>query len=195
MVRVDFDQPTYLRAANGLAIVSYRLNHLLPGDEFETAQSMEPVVINRTYRGAAVAAMPVQEDEQVEHKEIRGELIPYESESHAQSDEAEKAIELNFGGIKGKSATGRFGGSGFAPYRFNKKNGKSFFVRVGKHLIWGIELAPELRRLGVVEGQTISITFMGKQPVMVLKEKMINGKPDSDWVSTHKNLWKVVVLD
>ena len=193
MIHVDFDQPTYLRATRGLAILSPRSQHLLPGDdEFaQTEQPLEPVVINRLYSGKATA------QSEAPSEEIRGELIPFERhESDEQtSDSAEHGIELNFGGVKGKSVSGLYGGSGYAPYRFNKKNGKSFFLRVGEHLIWGVELAPELRRSGAEKGvSTISVTFMGKQPVTVLKKESTNGVTSEEWVQTHKNLWEVTKL-
>lgn len=47
MIRVDFDKPTYLRASLGLAILSPRSQHLLPGADDEVAEpTLEPVVIN-----------------------------------------------------------------------------------------------------------------------------------------------------
>lgn len=190
MIRVDFDQPAYLRASKGLAILSQRLQHLLPAEDevIEAQQPAEPVIINRLYNGAKkeLAAQQPVEDEA-----IKGEFIPLERESDQQPDVSESGVELNFGGIKGKSVTGAYGGSGYAHYRFNKKNGKSFFLRVGKHLIWGVELAPELRRCGAVKGQEIQVTFLGKQEVMVLKEVIKDGKPEADWVTTHKNFWEV----
>lgn len=195
MIRVDFDQPAYLRASKGLAILSPRLNHLLPENDVvleSTAQS-EPVIINRLYNG--LSKVPAT-TEPAAAEEIKGEFIPFNREAEATSaPETEEGVELNFGGIKGKSATGLYGGSGHAHYRFNKKNGKSFFVRVGKHLIWGIELAPELRRSGAVKGQKISVTFMGKKPVTVLKAVNNNGHKDAEWVETHKNLWEVKVVN
>jgi hypothetical protein len=192
MIRVDFDQPAYLRASKGLAILSPRLQHLLPADDevVEPQTAAEPVIINRLYNGAK----KVLGEPQVMPDEIKGELIPYARDDEDEPLQSENGVELNFGGIKGKSATGVYGGSGYAHYRFNKKNGKSFFVRVGKHLIWGIELAPELRRSGAVKGQTISVKFMGKEPVKVLKPVIKDGKQDSDWFDTHKNLWEVKVV-
>lgn len=189
MIRIDFDQPSYLRASKGLAILSARMQHLLP-DETEHCQDnaiAEPLIINRLYSGLSSALPAVVEPHA--DSAIKGEFLPHIEESDPQNDAAETS-ELNFGGIKGKSVTGEYGGSGYAAYRFNKKYGKSFFVRVGKHLIWGIELAPELRRLGAVKGQEITITFLGKQPVTVLKEAM-NGQGEPEWINTHKNLWDV----
>lgn len=193
MIRVDFDQPAYLRASKGLAILSPRLHHLLPGDDvvIEDSTPAESVIINRLYNGAR----PILAQQTTDTcEEIKGELIPFIRADDEEPQQSEEGVELNFGGIKGKSATGVYGGSGYAHYRFKKKNGKSFFLRVGKHLIWGIELAPELRRSGAVKGQTISVTFMGKEPVKVLRTVDIDGKQDSDWFDTHKNLWEVKVV-
>lgn len=183
MIRVDFDQPAYLRASKGLAVLSSRLQHLLPeADEQYPAAPAEPVIINRLYNGSSVVKAPVGQPS--EDDSIKGEFIPLDSED---SD----GVELNFGGIEGESVTGAYGGSGYAPYRFNKKNSKSFFLRVGKHLIWGIELAQELRRSGAEKGQEIQVTFLGKKPVTVLKEVSRNGQKETEWVTTHKNLWEV----
>ncbi len=183
MIRVDFDQPAYLRASKGLAILSSRLQHLLPKvDEQYQATPAEPVIINRLFAGSSV--MKAHVDQSSEENSIKGEFIPLDRED---SD----GLELNFGGIEGKSVTGEYGGSGYAPYRFNKKNARSFFLRVGKHLIWGIELAQELRRSGAVKGQLIEVTFLGKKPVTVLKEVTTNGHKETEWVTTHKNLWQV----
>ncbi|MBA1265288.1 DNA primase (plasmid) [Pseudomonas aeruginosa] len=193
MIRVDFDKPTYLRASLGLAILSPRSQHLLPGADDEVAEpTLEPVVINRLFNGRAQVNTDAQTDAQ---SEIRGELIPFKPDDSDDQEiqSSEKGVELSFGGIAGKSVTGLYGGSGHAPYRFNKKNGPSFFLRVGEHLIWGVELAPEIRRSGAEKGvSTISVTFMGKQPVTVLKKANVkNGQPEDEWVNTHKNLWEV----
>jgi len=183
MIRVDFDKPTYLRASLGLAILSPRSQHLLPGADDEVA------VINRLFNGRA------QVNTDVQSEEIRGELIPFKPDDSDDQEiqSSEKGVELSFGGIAGKSVTGLYGGSGHAPYRFNKKNGPSFFLRVGEHLIWGVELAPEIRRSGAEKGvSTISVTFMGKEAVTVLRKANIkNGQLEDEWVPTHKNLWEV----
>lgn len=72
MIRVDFDKPTYLRASLGLAILSPRSQHLLPGADDEVAEpTLEPVVINRLFNGRA------QVNTDVQSEEIRGELIPF----------------------------------------------------------------------------------------------------------------------
>jgi len=190
MIRVDFDQPTYLRASQGLAILSPRSQHLLPGgnEQLGSEQPLMPVVINRLYNGKSRTAN--QEDT----NEIRGELIPFNEDrtEDLETQSSEQGVELNFGGVQGKSVTGLYGGSGHAPYRFNKQNGPSFFLRVGQHLIWGVELSPELRRSGAEKGvSTISVTFMGKQPVTVLKKTTKNGHTEEEWVQTHKNLWEI----
>jgi len=194
MIRIDFDQPSYLRASKGRAILSHRLQHLLPGDDEQLehdGKPLEPVVINRLYSGRNALA-PVE----TSNEAVKGELIPFDRELEDTSEqESSEGVELNFGGVEGKSVTGVYGGSGFAHYRFNKKNGKSFFVRVGKHIIWGIELAPQIRSACVNQGQTISITFLGKQPVTVLKTfANPDGSKREEWINTHKNLWKVEVV-
>lgn len=193
MIRIDFDKPSYLRASLGQAILSHRLQHLLPSaeDQIESdGEPLEPVVINRLYSGRnALVPMETSDDA------VKGEFIPLDrSAEDTRETGSSDGIELNFGGVEGKSVSGQYGGSGFAHYRFNKKNGKSFFVRVGKHIIWGVELASQMRSSGVIEGQTIVITFLGKQPVTVLKTfSNPDGTKREEWVNTHKNLWKVEV--
>jgi len=195
MIRVDFDQPAYLRASSGLAILSFRLQHLLPKQEqqLQDINVSEPVVINRLYNKPM--AKPEVSSDVIDDEKVRGEFIPFEKEESSLDEELpNEGIELNFGGIKGKSFAGTFGGSGHARYRFNKKNGNSYFVRIGKHIIWGIELAPEIRRSGVNRGEEIRITFMGKEPVTVLKDVKKGDRTEADWINTHKNLWKVEVV-
>ena len=191
MIRIDFDQPAYLRAIKGQAILSSRLQHLLPesDDQVGDAAVLKPVVINRMFNGAKQLTHLQPEAGEV----IKGEYIPFENEAKNETapKQSKGSVELSFSGVEGKSVTGPYGGSGYAHYRFNKKNGKSFFVRVGNHIIWGIELGPEIRRCGVERDQTIKITFMGKQEVTVLKEIDRNGKKEEEWLNTHKNLWKV----
>lgn len=199
MIRIDFEIPSYQRLAAGLAIVSSRLAHLLPEDEQhdETYRDIQPVVINRLHRGSTQVAT-------IQPVEIKGEFIPRDddssicdddaaSEIHAQKQHAD-AVEMSFQGVEGKSVTGLYGGSGFAPYRWNKKNGNSFFLRVGKHLIWGAELAAQLRRSGAQQGQNISVTFIGKSPVKVLRKIVVAGQQETEWVDTYKNSWEVRVI-
>lgn len=194
MIRVDFDQPAYLRASNGLAILSSRLQHLLPKQDIEsqTISASEPVIINRLYNGLKNDLVPACEA--MVDETVKGEFLPLDCDSASSDESSEQGVELSFGGIKGKSVSGQYGGSGFAHYRFNKNKGKSFFVRVGKHIIWGIDLAPEIRRCGVEKGQHIEVTFLGKEPVTVLKEIDVNGQKSSEWINTHKNLWQVTAV-
>ncbi|WP_137887520.1 DNA primase [Pseudomonas sp. 2FE] len=206
MVRVDFDVPSYLRLEKGLCIVSSRLAHKLPEPTapVEYNEPLEPVVINRLYnpRKAAVAVVPVEND----LDEIKGEFIPRDAESdhhelmpafdeaNDHNDSAEQATEISFQGVAGKSVTGAYAGSGFAPYRFSKKNGKSFYLRIGKHLIWGVELKSQLRNSGAEKGDVISVTFLGKKPVKVLKDITVDGNIEQDWVDTYRNSWEIKVV-
>lgn len=76
MIRVDFDQPAYLRASKGLAILSSRLQHLLPKvDEQYQATPAEPVIINRLFAGSSV--MKAHVDQSSEENSIKGEFIPW----------------------------------------------------------------------------------------------------------------------
>lgn len=206
MIRVDFDVPTYQRARNGLAIVSARLMHLLPEDQEPAADHAKPaerVVINRVFNPERYRiTQHAQETESSTDEDIRGEFIPLEilNDEPEESDSSEvehdelSSTEISFRGQKGKSVTGVYAGSGYAHYRFSKKNGRSFFLRIGKHLIWGIELNAALRRSGAQQGQKISVTFMGKTPLKVLKEVKHNGQAEQEWVDTHRNSWDIQVV-
>ncbi|MDV7213519.1 hypothetical protein [Azotobacter beijerinckii] len=105
-------------------------------------------------------------------------------------EKREKALEKVFDAPQ-ESVTGIYCGSGFAPYRFHKKNPKSFFLRIGKHLVWGIELHAALRQSGVRQGQEITLTFHGKTPVKVLKTKRVNGVVEQDWADALRNAWSI----
>lgn len=204
MVAVNLDHPTYLRAKKGLAVLSARLAHLMPEMEPEETAELEPVQINRMFRGKAHTATPhLLQDES--RSEIKGEFIPHDQAEDSSeqlevgphtdevgTDQGEET-ELSFHGQTGKTVTGVYAGSGHTNYRFNKKNGKSFFLRVGKHLIWGIELSAALRRSGAQKGQTITVEFKGKTPIKVLKTVNINGVEQDDWVDTHRNSWDIRV--
>lgn len=105
-------------------------------------------------------------------------------------EKREKALEKVFQAPQ-ESVTGTYCGSGFAPYRFHKKNPKSFFLRIGKHLVWGIELHAALRQSGVRQGQEITLTFHGKTPVKVLRPKRVNGVVEQDWADALRNAWSI----
>ena len=206
MIRVDFDVPSYLRLPQGLCIVSERLAHKLPEPETNETmhQALEPVVINKLYRPEG--RNQVASIENQEQGEIKGEFIPRESQPEHQEtasivesaeggdDHGARATEINFQGVAGKSVTGEYRGSGFAPYRFRKKNGNSFFLRIGEHLVWGIELSAQLRQSGARQGDVISLTFLGKTPVKVLKEVDVDGKKEQDWVDTYRNSWEIKIV-
>ena len=200
MVAVNLDRPTYLRAKEGLAVLSARLAHLMPEVDIEQKTGLEPVQINRLFRAHAPALTQAIPEEST--REIKGEFIPLDQaedspeqpENHNEIQDVEtEATELSFHGQAGKSVTGVYAGSGYNNYRFNKKNGKSYFLRVGKHLIWGIELGAALRRSGAQKGQTITVEFKGKTPIKVLKTVMVDGAAQDDWVDTYRNSWEITV--
>ncbi|SIR00943.1 hypothetical protein [Aquipseudomonas alcaligenes] len=204
MVAVNLDRPTYLRAKEGLAVLSARLTHLMPEVETEMKTELEPVQINRLFRAIPHTASPQTLTEESDSS-IKGEFIPLDQADDA-SDHQEHAdlsvesaadvndvTELSFHGQTGKTVTGIYAGSGYHHYRFNKKNGKSFFLRVGKHLIWGIELGAALRRSGAEKGQMITVEFKGKTPIKVLKTVVIDGVEQDDWVDTYRNSWEIRV--
>lgn len=206
MIRVDFDVPSYLRLQQGLCIVSERLAHKLPESETNEPmnQELEPVVINNLYRSQGRTQVALTDNQQ--QGEIKGEFIPRDSQPEHQEpateiriaesdDELDDRIpELNFQGVVGKSVTGEYRGSGFAHYRFLKKNGKSFFLRIGNHLVWGVELNAQLRQSRAQQGDTISLTFLGKTEVSILKEVIVDGENEQVWVDTHRNSWQIKIV-
>ena len=206
MIRIDFDVPSYLRLPQGLWIVSEPLAHKLPGPESNETlnQALEPVVINTLYRPQG--RNQVASIENQEQGETKGEFIPRESQpahqetaqeiqvAQGDEDQDERAPELNFQSVAGRSVTGEYRGSGFAHYRFLKKNGKSFFLRIGEHLVWGIELNAQLRQSGAQQGDKISLTFLGKTAVSVLKEVVVDGKKEQEWVDTYRNSWEIKIV-
>lgn len=206
MIRVDFDVPSYLRLPLGLCIVSERLAHKLPVPETHetTHQALEPVVINTLYRPQS--RNQVASIEKLKQGEIKGEFLPRETqpehEEKAQlievadgdQDQEARPTELNFQSVAGRSVTGEYRGSGYAHYRFLKKNGNSFFLRIGEHLVWGIELRTQLRQSGAQEGDKIKLTFLGKTAVTVLKEVIVDGKKEQEWVDTYRNSWEIKVV-
>jgi hypothetical protein len=206
MIRVDFDVPSYLRLQQGLCIVSERLAHKLPESETNEPmnQALEPVVINNLYRPQGRTQVALTDNQQ--QGEIKGEFIPRDSQPEHQEPAPEIRIaegddeladhtpELNFQGVVGKSVTGEYRGSGFAHYRFLKKNGKSFFLRIGNHLVWGVELSAQLRQSGAQQGDQISLTFLGKTEVSILKEVVVDGEKEQVWVDTHRNSWQIKIV-
>ncbi len=210
MIHIDFDVPSYLRLRQGLCIVGERSRHKLPPSEpaatEQAPERLEPLQINRYYRPTERKEMvpAVSAPESIPDEEFRGEFIPLnayaEDEWTACPPDQEEPVEtpptnaseLSFAGKEGKSVSGAYNGSGFAHYRFNKKNGNSFYLRIGEHLIWGAELRRELEKVKPKQGQLIRVTFIGKTPVTVLKA---NGKAgEEDWVKTFRNSWKVELL-
>lgn len=206
MVTVNLDTPTYLRARHGHAVLSDRLAHLLPELSTQENQQLEPVQINRLFNPRAGKELAPLMPDEAPDANIKGEFIPL-NEADDESDlslhkeemfqqveeEQSNATELSFHGQEGKSVTGVYAGSGYHHYRFSKRNGKSFYLRIGKHLIWGIELGAALRRSGAQKGQTITVEFKGKTPIKVLKPVNVDGVIQDDWVDTYRNSWDITV--
>lgn len=207
MVTVNLDTPTYLRARHGHAVLSARLAHLLPEVATQETQQLEPVQINRLFNTTAGKGLAPLIPDEAPDANIKGEFIPlneaddesaispHKEELDQQVEEDQRdATELSFHGQEGKSVTGIYAGSGYHHYRFNKRNGKSFFLRIGKHLIWGVELGAALRRSGAQKGQTITVEFQGKTPIKVLKPVNVDGVLQVDWVDTYRNSWDITVI-
>lgn len=206
-VQIDFDQPTYLRIGHGLAVVSKRLDHMLPECSPEPSEFKKPerVSINRTFnpnrlqQSKHVSQPPLQlieADPSVDSEEIPfpEDCADVDMSDQDHSHHNDEATELSFQGQKGRSFEGVYVGSGHAPYRFHKGNSRSFFVRISKHLIWGVELKSALNSSGAVKGDRIEVTFMGKQSVEVLKQIQQDNRTVDVWETRHRNQWDVRVL-
>ncbi|MDG9857299.1 DNA primase, partial [Pseudomonas nitroreducens] len=172
-VRVDFDEPAYLRSYKGMCVHSHRYCRdgvaLQLNDD---VQALEPVVINRLYRPQdrlqpvmPAGGVPV-EGELLERTDDRG-LHAVDAQTSI-SCAAEEDVELSFRqGMEGEFVEGIYNGSGSHWYRFNKRNGRSFYLRIGNHLVWGAELALEINRTNIQKGDKIRLTFLEKTPVTV----------------------------
>lgn len=200
-VQIDFDTPTYLRVGHGMAVVSQRLDPLLPCDTHhqerkEKEEKVERVVINRVFNPMRLA-QPEPEKKQ-EDEVIQSHEEPSTPEAqHAETppaDVIDDATELSFRGKQGCPVNGVFLGAGHAPYRFNKSNSKSFYLRIDSHLIWGVELKSALKKSGAEKGNRISVTFLGKTPIKVLKSVKNGNQTEDIWETRHRNQWDIKVL-
>lgn len=213
MLSIDFDAPTYLRVGHGLAIVSDRLDHLLPDPppssekrESEETTPSEKVVINRVFNPVRLSI--VEDKETIQPSQL--DVEPTEAASATEVDainpdltsnepaqesaQLEDATELSFRGARSKPVSGVFLGCGHAPYRFNKGNSGSFFLRINKSLIWGIELKSALKQSGAQKGDQIEVTFLGKVPLKVLTRVKKETGTEEVWETRHRNRWSIRVL-
>lgn len=205
-VHIDFDIPTYLRAGHGLAVVSSRLDHMLPecSPEPQVHAPSEKVVINRVFNPMRLTQpQPTQPapvpTEPSPPAKIKEETSPEDQADTSPSDQENEnehhdATELSFRGQQGKPVVGVYLGCGNAPYRFNKGNSRSFFIRIDEHLIWGVELKTALKRSDAQKGDRIEVTFKGKVPIKVLKDVKQGDRTDQVWETRHRNQWDVRVL-
>src|SRR5690606_37025500 len=86
------------------------------------------------------------------------------------------------------SAYGIITNSGFAPYEFNEKNSKSFYIELEKNdgdrtKVWGIDLHRALTESGKKNGDKVQLDFMGKQNVKV--------EVDGKWEMKERYEWQV----
>lgn len=205
-VHIDFEIPTYLRAGHGLAVLSSRLDHMLPecSPEPQVHVPSEKVVINRVFnplrltqpQQAQPVPVPAEPSPSVKLEEETSPADQADTSLGDQDSENEHndATELSFRGQQGKPVVGSFLGCGNAPYRFSKGNSRSFFLRIDKHLIWGVELRTALKRSGAQKGDRIEVTFEGKVPIKVLKDVKQGNRTDQVWETRHRNQWGIRVL-
>src|SRR5690606_32138782 len=86
------------------------------------------------------------------------------------------------------SAYGIITDSGFAPYEFNEKNSKSFYIELEKNngertKVWGIDLHRALTESGKQNGDKVQLDFMGKKSVQV--------EVDGKWEMKDRYEWQV----
>lgn len=208
MLSIDFDAPTYLRVGHGLAVVSNRLDHLLP-DPLPSSEEVIPsekVVINRVFNPARLSV--VEDKEAIQPPRLDAEPTKTSSDTEVdaidpdltsneptqESAQPEDATELSFRGSRSKPVSGVFLGCGHAPYRFNKGNSGSFFLRIDKSLIWGIELKSALKQSNAKKGDRIEVTFLGKVPLKVLTRVKKGTGTEEVWETRHRNRWGIRVL-
>lgn len=204
---VDFDVPTYLRVTHGMAVVSQRLDHLLPEAQIELPEQenqLYRVEINRTFNPERLVNNNVNPQSATKPSEAplpeaRVETVPIAEVPN--EDSTPKAIpphqdatELSFVGKAGHPFKGVLLGSGKAPYRFDKTNSSSFYLRVDNHLIWGVDLKSALKRSGAKNDQTIEITFLGKAPIRVPKTVDSGAHKETVWETRYRNQWEIKVL-
>ncbi|MCK5531587.1 MAG: hypothetical protein KAI85_10090 [Halopseudomonas aestusnigri] len=206
-VAVDFDVPTYLRVGHGMAVVSQRLDHLLPEAQAELPEQekqSQSVAINWTFNPERLGKHNVKTQLEDQPSEAPMPKARVESEPEAKAvdeDPIQKEItphqdatELSFVGKPGVPFKGVLLGSGKAPYRFSKTNSSSYFLRVDNHLIWGVDLKDALKKSGAKNGQTIEITFLGKAPIRVPRSVTNGSERETVWETRYRNQWDVTVL-
>lgn len=219
MLKIDFDLPTYLRVGHGLAVVSSRLDHLLPEHEapLEGVQpgenvppeKLEKVVINRVFNPLRLAhsqekqqhpppapgPAPTPSSSKIEEPAVQTNQhddLPVEPEHDSALQEG--ATELSFRGERSEPVSGILHGSGHAAYRFNKGNSRSFFLRIGKSIIWGIELKSALKQAEAQKGDRIEVEYLGKTPIKVLSKIKKGTNTEEVWETRHRNRWAIRVL-
>lgn len=87
---------------------------------------------------------------------------------------------------------------GRAPFRFDKKNSVSFFVKIkqrsgGVHTLWGVDLEPALQAVNAEVGHEVVLRNHGKQPVKILIQPTREGEAPRER-EAYKNVWRCTNL-
>lgn len=148
-----------------------------------SAPGSAPVTFTAQNRQSADNDVTASQKTEVTSAPARPEISP------AVHTPAEKARE---------PVTGKVTACGEAPFRFNPEESSSTFItlrtREGTHTFWGKELAGLLRETRLKEGQTVTLQWMGEQPVTINKPvKNLQGEFTGHYekVETKRNQWSL----
>lgn len=89
---------------------------------------------------------------------------------------------------------GRLVDYGRAPFRFDKKNSASFFVKLEQksgvvHTLWGVDLEPALQAVNAEKGHVVVLRNHGKQTVKLLIQPTHEGEEVRER-EAYKNVWR-----
>lgn len=94
--------------------------------------------------------------------------------------------------------TGKLLEFGAAPYRFDPKQGLSYYLKLqtvrGEQTLWGVDLERAIveSSTGVKVGDDVSIENLGSRPVTVKSlRRDADGKAIDERISTHRNRWLI----
>ncbi|MBS0448547.1 MAG: hypothetical protein JSR59_21710 [Proteobacteria bacterium] len=148
-------------------------------------------------KGYAPSDVEREELRRAEHRPSRGEM-PVQEAANAPSAPDVPTKEGPRARHAGPMLTGVLMESGAAPYRFDRNEGVSYYVRVatahGERVLWGIDLERALVESAtqVKVGDEVGIENLGSRPVTVKSLKRdADGKVTDARIATHRNRWLI----
>ena len=91
---------------------------------------------------------------------------------------------------------------GRAPYEFNDKNEKSYYVKLEaangrQDTVWGVHLPEALKQGEAKVGDQVFVAYQGRQPVTIkVPDRDAEGKvTGSHEITTHRNTWAIERFD